>query len=44
MWIIEREDYDLTDFINIHPGGRLPIESMKGKECSQILIQYGLSA
>ena len=40
MWKIEGEDYDLTNFINEHPGGKLPIESMKGEECSQILIQY----
>ena len=40
MWKIEGEDYDLTNFINTHPGGKISIESMKGEECSQLLIQY----
>ena len=41
MWCIENQFYDLTNFIDQHPGGRLMIEAMQGSgECAQLILQY----
>jgi len=41
LWIIvDGRAYNVTNFVDKHPGGRLPIENMAGKDCTDVFANY----
>mmetsp|Transcript_50538 Transcript_50538/g.159105 ORF Transcript_50538/g.159105 Transcript_50538/m.159105 type:complete len:556 (+) Transcript_50538:122-1789(+) len=41
LWIIvDGRAYDVTRFVDKHPGGALPIENMAGKDCTDVFANY----
>merc|ERR1712048_1432298 len=41
LWIIvDGRVYDLTRFVDRHPGGFLPIMDMAGKDCTDVFANY----
>jgi len=41
LWIIvDERAYDVTRFLDKHPGGSLPIENMAGKDCTDVFANY----
>mmetsp|Transcript_59198 Transcript_59198/g.183831 ORF Transcript_59198/g.183831 Transcript_59198/m.183831 type:complete len:557 (-) Transcript_59198:226-1896(-) len=41
LWIIvDGRAYDVTNFVDKHPGGALPIENMAGKDCTDVFANY----
>jgi cytochrome b involved in lipid metabolism len=42
LWIVENKLYDLTDFINKHPGGSSWLELTKGQDITEHFIVHHL--
>lgn len=41
LWIIvDGRVYDVTNFVEKHPGGVLPMENMAGKDCTDVFANY----
>jgi len=44
LWIIvDGLAYDVTSFVDKHPGGALPMENMAGKDCTDVFANYHAS-
>ncbi|CAM9961812.1 unnamed protein product [Heterosigma akashiwo] len=40
QWKIHGECYDLTEFVDRHPGGKAAIELGRGRECTALFESY----
>jgi len=41
LWIVvDGFAYDVTNYVDKHPGGILPMENMAGKDCTDVLANY----
>lgn len=40
LWHIHGHGYDLTEFVDVHPGGRLAILSAQGRDCTALFESY----
>jgi len=40
MWVIHGQSYDLSGFVDRHPGGRLAILSGRGRDCTALFESY----
>eukprot|EP00756_Hemistasia_phaeocysticola_P034034 Hpha_TRINITY_DN16501_c2_g13::TRINITY_DN16501_c2_g13_i1::g.137222::m.137222 len=40
LWTIHGRKYDLTDFMDSHPGGSWPLELMRGSDCTVMFEVY----
>jgi cytochrome b involved in lipid metabolism len=40
VWVIHGEAYDLSSFVERHPGGKLAISLGKGRDCTAMFESY----
>ena len=40
MWKVHGVDYDLTDFVNLHPGGKEAVLLARGRDCTALFESY----
>lgn len=43
-WVINKKAYDLTKFLDKHPGGKYILELNKGRDCTEMFYSYHMAS